>query len=59
MGQLCPGVSCTSGTLTLAFKELFTEYIVFAISSEMHFKESVSIMIVTNHSPNDGARTWS
>ena len=28
MGQLCPGVSCTSGTLTLAFKELFNLQIV-------------------------------
>ena len=29
------------------------------ISIEMHFRESVSIIILGDASPNDGARTWS
>jgi hypothetical protein len=51
MGQLCPGVSGTSSALTLAFPELFFVYIVIAISIEMYFKESVSIMTLTGDSP--------
>ena len=51
MGQLCPGVSGTSGTLTLAFKELLLQHIVIAISIEMHFAESVSIITLTGDSP--------
>jgi len=52
MGQLCPGVSGTSSALTLAFPELFIfQHIVIAISIEMHFAESVSIIILTGDSP--------
>ena len=58
-GQLCPGVSATSGTLTLAFKELFPTTQRQRISIEVHFVESVRIITLTDDSPNDGARAWS
>jgi hypothetical protein len=51
MGQLCQGVSGTSGALTLAFNELFLDHIVIAILIEMHFAESVSIITLTGDSP--------
>ncbi len=51
MGQLCPEVSDTSGSLTLDVKELFRTHIVIKLSTEMHFTESVSIITLTGDSP--------
>ena len=47
------------GHLDLGVLGVMFNSIALVVSIEMHFKESVSIITLTDDSPNDGARTWS
>ena len=47
------------GHLDLAALGVIFNAIALAVSIEMHFRESVSIITFTDDSPNHGARTWS
>ena len=45
------------GRLDCRMLGVISHRIALVVSIEMHFKESVSIITLTGHSPNEGART--